>query len=1040
MDPLSIASGAAGLAISCATIAKTLYTWIDDTVDVDENVSNLLEEVSILSRVLDSVSNASGRVPQAVVAEIDPGNALWGSISATLDDINSTFNKLNQLMAELEKTNLFSRGFLRKPTKQIKFSLRSKDITVYKDRIKSYNTAMTSAFQMINVNSSQDSVFKVLSGLESQLRLVEVALRTSSSASPGPSSGREEDDRATQHLQQFVQVAKNFHSSASTILREGPRSTVWGGSIMGNPLTEAQTSMIERWIPSPFDEEPDPDSDSESEFARRFEELAIKNEADGDHAKAEQFYRGAIEHGESSSRPVSDITAMKIRLAYACMRQEKWTEADEVISPIAFERKTNDILVYHGTHALALAHLDNSKLEEAERCCKRALWGKRKVFGKDDWRCWETLNLLVRICKARSKMMEAEVHQSFIPSHATIATDQGALAYLDRSVGNFNRPSNGSDAVSQTRQPLDFQQEYPQSQPYITAASGPVPSAGRFQYPKTFGSQYTSPSTSNSHQGMVQYPIQHGQARSNGESSSIPAISRKAIGQPDPILSTMHHPESMGSYSQQQQLEQPRRSTNLWYGHNTDMSGFRLALPLQPPLHSTGAYPQPTHGANSYEQQGYQSSLPLSPYGTAPVAAPEPRCQIFVSIDFMNIDGASTSVAYVVNDLKNPISELLREWPGAGSYSKSSVPTVIYYDLYNKVVGWGHDIANAIGPTGHLKSGVQKVERLPLFLVQETEEYIPLPGIPPGLNAVDVSADFLYEIRRTLGTQLQQRIGLKFLENEQRIHWILTSSEMWADKDKTLWKRALQRAGYLRDESDTRLSFVSEAEASIHDAILRYSLSQETQSPFIFANFGKRKVYMSACILLKTSPVFASQLMSSENLGPALIAQNFAEIARTRVRRMQIPASPRLSNKVYTKCISDFDERIMPEFRNNGQEWDIDVAIETEFPEAGIKGGYMTYTNDEILSCFQPVMDGMTAMMAYTIREVLKSSNSIEGIILGGEFCTSEYLLREIKLKLPENLRHKVYPPMEPATQVVTGAAHLGLSRYLARGHRYVQP
>ncbi|KAF5626103.1 hypothetical protein F52700_8819 [Fusarium sp. NRRL 52700] len=613
MDPLSIASGAAGLAISCATIAKTLYTWIDDTVEVDENVSNLLEEVSILSRVLDSVSNASGRVPQAIVAEIDPGNALWGSISATLDDIKNTFNKLNQLMAELDKTNLFSRGFLRKPTKQIKFSLQSKDITIYKDRVKSYNTAMTSAFQMINVNSSQDSVAKALSGLKSQLTHVEAALHRSSSANPRPSSGHDEDERATRNLRQFVQVAENFHSSASTIMREGPRSTVWGGSIMGDPLTDAQASMIERWIPPPVNEEPrsfvDADSDSDTEFARRIEELAIKNEADGDHAKAEQFYRGAIEHGESSSRPASDITAMKIRLAYACMRQEKWTEANEIMSPIAFERKTNDILVYHGMHALALAYLDDSKLEEAEKCCKRALWGKRKVLGKDDWRCWETLSLLVRICMARNKTMEAEVHQSFIPNnadrveprYAAVVTDQGALTYLDRSVGSLGRPNHDTDVASQTQQALAFQQEDSWSQPYTTAASGPVPSATRFQYPKTFGSQYTSPPTTNSYQAMVQYPIQHRQTRSNGKSSS-----------------------------------------------------------------------QPTQGVNHYRHRGYQSSPPLSPYSMTPVLKPEPRYQMFVAIDFMNIGYAGTSVAYVVNDLKNPIAELLQEWPGAELYRKSS--------------------------------------------------------------------------------------------------------------------------------------------------------------------------------------------------------------------------------------------------------------------------------------------------------------------------------------------------------------------------------
>ena len=63
MDPLSIAASAAGLTTGCATILKTLYVWIDETVDVDENVSDLCDEITTLSRVLKSVSNATSRVP-----------------------------------------------------------------------------------------------------------------------------------------------------------------------------------------------------------------------------------------------------------------------------------------------------------------------------------------------------------------------------------------------------------------------------------------------------------------------------------------------------------------------------------------------------------------------------------------------------------------------------------------------------------------------------------------------------------------------------------------------------------------------------------------------------------------------------------------------------------------------------------------------------------------------------------------------------------------------------------------------------------------
>ena len=152
MDPLSIAAGAAGLATGCAAIIKTLYTWIDDTVDVDENVAGLCEEVAALSRDLESVSSTTASTPRVAIAQVDPDDTLWVTITATLDDIRSTINKMNRLIADIHKSgSVFSRGFLRKPTAQIRFSLRAKDITTYKERVKSYNAAMTSALQMMNV-------------------------------------------------------------------------------------------------------------------------------------------------------------------------------------------------------------------------------------------------------------------------------------------------------------------------------------------------------------------------------------------------------------------------------------------------------------------------------------------------------------------------------------------------------------------------------------------------------------------------------------------------------------------------------------------------------------------------------------------------------------------------------------------------------------------------------------------------------------------------------------------------------------------------
>ncbi|KIL83750.1 hypothetical protein FAVG1_13026 [Fusarium avenaceum] len=954
MDPLSIATGAAGLAISCATIVKTLYTWIDDTIDVDENVSNLFEEISSLSRALESIRSASVRVPQAILDEIDPGNGLWSTIGATFIDMKTTFNRLNQLMAELEKTSFFSRGFLRKPTKQIRFSLRSKDISTHRDRIKSYNTAMISALQMINVcllihsNSSQDSVFRVLSGLKSQVRRVEVALKTSSSTDSGDSVAREEDDRMLHNLRQFVQVAESFHSSASTIVRDGPRSTIWGGSILGVPLTEAQKSRIEGWIRPPVHEEPytptdsgsQSDTDNEAELARRIEELAVQNDKNGDYARAEQFYRSAIEHCEASSRPPRDLKTMRVRLAYSCMQQEKWTEAEEIIAPIAFEKKTNDLLVYHSMHALAIENLDALKFQEAEKYCKRALWGKRKVLGRDHSSCWESLALLASICMARNMIVEAEAHRSFIPRISEISVDVKALIYLERSVGGPGSLSGLGDDDKPTQQPLDSEHPLDSEQPlpiqrpfYFEDLEAPVDLDGS-QSLRTLPSERT---------GLIGWPF--------------------PLEDPMPLK----HLENRES---RQDFRPPNSLLSLT---TNDHSGARCCY-IQGPF----GFAMLNKFDPSWDEH-FGAELKLQNLSDETFE----RIKEFILL-FLR-EGKKTESLHVALS-PSPSCSTAAETDGLpkSSFGTSSLDIRQYYES---------DTRSFALPK-------------PKFKIFASVDYIQL------------GSDFLCAIRSAVHLAIQKRLGLTFDQDDVSYHWNFTVPDIMAEDNKEILRRVIARAGFPQEEMDEHLSFISHCEATMHREIVEGRVNLDPKSSFIFVACGKTAVELSGHELVQISPLAISKLRagSIHACGSISIQRNFYKLLCDKVRFMKL---------------RDFTKRIMMTFCNDGFRWAVDVGIAKDFCVAGFEEGFMVFTNDEILSCFRPVTDIIVEMICEEIREVSKTGRAIEAIVIAGELSFSKFLLDEIKYGVPSSLRDKIFQSSNPASEVVTGAAHLAMSRFV---------
>jgi hypothetical protein len=93
---------------------------------------------------------------------------------------------------------------------------------------------------------------------------------------------------------------------------------------------------------------------------------------------------------------------------------------------------------------------------------------------------------------------------------------------------------------------------------------------------------------------------------------------------------------------------------------------------------------------------------------------------------------------------------------------------------------------------------------------------------------------------------------------------------------------------------------------------------------------------------------------------------------------MGLPYSSKIRGRVYAKCMMDFENRIKNDFRNNGQKWPVDIGIEAEFPEAGIEEGYMCFSNEEVLMCFEPVVNRILELIKDQITAIQAQNKSVK--------------------------------------------------------------
>ncbi|KJR85476.1 uncharacterized protein SPSK_08499 [Sporothrix schenckii 1099-18] len=406
------------------------------------------------------------------------------------------------------------------------------------------------------------------------------------------------------------------------------------------------------------------------------------------------------------------------------------------------------------------------------------------------------------------------------------------------------------------------------------------------------------------------------------------------------------------------------------------------------------------------------------------------KAQLIVGIDF----GTTFSgVAFAFATNNEAKEDIITEWPGAGSYTKQKIPTVLYYDQYQKVVGWGPDIADALAPTGYPKAGVQKVEWFKLQLMLSGNTYIDpinLPPLPPGKSEIDVAADYLFKLRQAMRAALQKTLGEVFNREERNIRYYLTVPAIWNDAGKAATRAAAIQAGFLRDENDNRLTLVSEPEAAALFCSKTGLLKLKVHDALLIVDCGGGTVDLIAYEVEEENPFTVAECTagSGDSCGSTALNRNFSNILRTKIRKMKLPDGSKMAGRVYAKCIMDFENRIKADFRNNGQKWAVDVGIEAEFPEAGIEEGYMTFTNEEILQCFEPVVNRILELVRNQIIAIQAQNRTLQNILVVGGFGASEFLFQQIKLHVPPQFQSKVVRPMDSVAAIVKGAVTAGIT------------
>ncbi|KAF1992990.1 hypothetical protein P154DRAFT_528101 [Amniculicola lignicola CBS 123094] len=488
MDPVSIAAAAASITATSLKISYALYTFVNDVRDIDNNVKALHDEILGLSRVSDAIQRAWARDATVIASRAKEDGCLWIAVQESLLDCDGVVQRLKVTIERASKSGGIGRILTKKVSKTIKLNLREKEVEQYRRQIHTHCNAMQTGLSTIQISLQLSNKAEQASMIRSLEELRQHMIGMREAIEPGGvydtfSNLPDSEKRTAKALRHFVQQAESFHSSSSTVVGD-TRSTVWSGSVIGDPLSLERIKNIREWIPPPIEELPTdmepiekrtaadflagspptrrPDTDAQksssstvsqkSVVAGKFFDIALKKLEQQDFGGAEGFfikfmlYSQHLDRGTDASSPGDDSPTSrlhwgKVLLFYTYCVQDAWEAAQKFHDESVITDRT--LLQQYAPYLVDIESLMDYHMGRNREAMKsqEALYEyKCKHYGATSEFTLFTVSVLVSLYEENEDFEEVEVFSTFLPPDYEKPDGAGRNTHIQRYLKHIVLP------------------------------------------------------------------------------------------------------------------------------------------------------------------------------------------------------------------------------------------------------------------------------------------------------------------------------------------------------------------------------------------------------------------------------------------------------------------------------------------------------------------------------------------------------------------------------------------------------------------------